>query len=54
MAGPPGGCLTATPVEGHGAAAISRLARADVWWRIPIGQAQFASGAYIQVQPTST
>jgi putative molybdopterin biosynthesis protein len=41
----------AVPDEGHGAAAISRLARADAWWRIPIGQGQFARGDRVEVLP---
>jgi putative molybdopterin biosynthesis protein len=41
----------ALPDEGHGAAATSRLARADAWWRIPIGQGRFASGDPIEVLP---
>jgi putative molybdopterin biosynthesis protein len=49
-----GGGLIATPVKGRGAGAISRLARADAWWRIPIGQGQFATGTYIPVTPTGT
>jgi molybdopterin molybdotransferase/putative molybdopterin biosynthesis protein len=53
-AGLPGGHLLATPVKGRGAGAISRLVRADAWWRIPIGQGQFASGTDIQVWPTSS
>jgi putative molybdopterin biosynthesis protein len=39
----------ATP-SGHGAGAITRLLRADAWWPIPIGQAKFARGEYIDVQ----
>ena len=54
MADQSGGGLVATPVKGRGAGAISRLVRADAWWRIPIGQGQFAAGTYIQVQPTAT
>jgi molybdopterin molybdotransferase/putative molybdopterin biosynthesis protein len=41
----------AVPSHGHGAGAISRLARADAWWRIPIGQGQFTSGDSIEVLP---
>jgi len=40
----------ATP-SGHGAGAISRLLRAHAWWPIPVGQAKFARGDYIDVQP---
>jgi putative molybdopterin biosynthesis protein len=40
----------ATPT-GHGAGAISRLLRADAWWPIPIGQAAFARGDHVNVQP---
>jgi len=39
----------ATPI-GRGAGSISRLLHADAWWQIPIGQAKFASGEYIDVQ----
>jgi len=53
VAGQPGGGLVATPVKGRGAGAISRLVRADAWWRIPIGQGQFASGTYIEARPTT-
>jgi putative molybdopterin biosynthesis protein len=49
--GPQASCaLVATPI-GRGAGAISRLVRAHAWWPIPIGQAQFARGEYIDVQP---
>lgn len=41
----------ATPGEGHGSGAISRLVRAGGWWRIPIGQGQFAAGDHIEVLP---
>jgi putative molybdopterin biosynthesis protein len=53
-AGQVSGGLLATPVSGHGAGAISRLVRADAWWRIPVGHGQFAPGSDIQVQPTAT
>jgi len=33
-----GSGLVASPVKGHGASAISRLVRANAWWRIPIGK----------------
>ncbi len=42
--------VMATPGR-HGAGAISRLMRADAWWRIPIGQAKFARDELIDVQP---
>ena len=45
------GTPVAMPSEGHGAGAISRLTRADAWWRIPIGQGQFAEGDAIDVLP---
>jgi putative molybdopterin biosynthesis protein len=45
------GDRVAVPDQGHGAAAISRLARADAWWRIPIGRGRFASGDPIEVLP---
>lgn len=41
----------AVPSGGHGAGSISRLVRADAWWRIPIGQGRFASGDPIEVLP---
>jgi molybdopterin biosynthesis enzyme len=44
--------VVATPIKG-GAGAISRLARADAWWPIPIGQEKFERGALIDVQPIS-
>ena len=39
----------ATPT-GHGAGAITRLLQADAWWPIPIGQAKFARGEFVDVQ----
>jgi putative molybdopterin biosynthesis protein len=39
----------ALPGKGHGAGSISRLVRADAWWRIPIGQGQFARGDHVDV-----
>lgn len=39
----------ATPCEGHGAGALSRLVRADAWWRVPIGQGRFIKGQHIDV-----
>jgi putative molybdopterin biosynthesis protein len=54
VTGQSSGGLVATPVEGHGAGATSRLARADAWWRIPVGQGQFAPGSHIHVQPVAT
>jgi putative molybdopterin biosynthesis protein len=44
--------VVATPIKG-GAGAISRLARADAWWPIPIGQEKFERGALIDVRPIS-
>ncbi len=41
--------VMATPGR-RGAGAISRLMRADAWWRIPIGQAKFARDEAIDVQ----
>ena len=50
-AGWPGGRgILATP-SGRGAGSIARLMRADAWWPIPIGQARFARGEPIDVQP---
>jgi putative molybdopterin biosynthesis protein len=40
----------ATPRR-RGASAISRLTRAHAWWQIPIGQAKFVRGEYIDVMP---
>jgi len=45
------GGLVATPAKGRGAGAISRLVRADAWWRIPIGLDDFAPGMPIEVLP---
>ena len=42
--------VLATP-SGRGAGAIGRLVRADAWWPIPVGQAKFARGAFIDVRP---
>jgi putative molybdopterin biosynthesis protein len=47
-----GTAVVATPSKG-GAGAISRLARADAWWPIPVGQEKFGRGAHIDVQPIS-
>lgn len=47
---PAPGDTLATPSR-RGAGAITRLLRADAWWPIPIGQAKFARGEYIDVQP---
>jgi putative molybdopterin biosynthesis protein len=38
----------ATPAK-RGAGSISLLARADAWWRIPVGQGTFAAGAEVEV-----
>jgi putative molybdopterin biosynthesis protein len=43
--------LVATPCQGHGAGALSRLVRADAWWPIPIGQGQFHQGDIVEVLP---
>lgn len=50
-ADPQAGCAVVATPSGRGAGAISRLMRANAWWPIPIGQAQFARGEYIEVQP---
>ena len=42
--------VLATPIR-RGAGAISQLVRADAWWPIPIGQAEFRRGEQIDVQP---
>jgi len=47
-AGPDAAGSVAVPSEGHGAGSVSRLTRADAWWRIPIGQGHFASGDHIE------
>jgi putative molybdopterin biosynthesis protein len=44
------GALLATPGR-RGAGSITRLMRADAWWRVPIGQAKFSRGELIDVQP---
>jgi putative molybdopterin biosynthesis protein len=46
--------LLAVPDKGHGAGSVSRLARADAWWRIPIGQGHFAEGDQIHVLPIAS
>jgi molybdopterin molybdotransferase/putative molybdopterin biosynthesis protein len=46
----PDGTMIATPGR-RGAGSITRLMRADAWWRIPIGQAKFDRGELIEVQP---
>lgn len=45
-----GAGVLATPGR-RGAAAISRLMRADAWWPIPVGQAKFVRGELIGVHP---
>jgi len=45
-----GPAVLATPGR-RGAAAISRLVRADAWWPIPVGQAKFVAGEHIVVHP---
>ncbi len=45
-----GGALVATPAR-RGAGSITRLMRADAWWRIPIGQPKFSRGELIDVEP---
>jgi putative molybdopterin biosynthesis protein len=47
----PGNTLAAMPSKAHGAGSISRLVRADAWWRIPIGHGQFALGDHVDVLP---
>jgi putative molybdopterin biosynthesis protein len=42
--------VLATPIR-RGAGAIRQLVRADAWWPIPIGQAEFSRGELIDVQP---
>lgn len=44
---------TALPSHGRGAGSVSRLARADAWWRIPAGQGHFVEGDHIEVLPAS-
>jgi putative molybdopterin biosynthesis protein len=39
---------SATPAK-RGAGSISQLARADAWWRVSAGQAEFAAGTTIEV-----
>jgi putative molybdopterin biosynthesis protein len=45
-----GPAVLATPGR-RGAAAVSRLMRADAWWPIPAGQAKFVRGEHIVVHP---
>jgi putative molybdopterin biosynthesis protein len=51
-AGGPGaeGTVVATPGR-RGAGSLSRLIRAGAWWPIPIGEAKFTRGEYIDVLP---
>ena len=42
--------LVATPAR-RGAGSVSQLARAQAWWRIPIGHGRFTSGSVIEVRP---
>ncbi|HUB38703.1 MAG TPA: molybdopterin molybdotransferase MoeA [Streptosporangiaceae bacterium] len=42
--------VLATPIR-RGAGAISQLVRADAWWTIPAGRAEFSCGEQIDVQP---
>src|SRR4029077_18205131 len=44
----------ATPCKGRGAGALSRLVRADAWWRHPIGQGQIHRGDLIEVVPITS
>jgi putative molybdopterin biosynthesis protein len=48
---PDGPVFAATPGPGRGAGAVSRISRADAWWRIPIGQGRYASGDVIEIRP---
>jgi putative molybdopterin biosynthesis protein len=48
---PPATLPVATPCRGRGAGALSRLVRADAWWRHPIGQGQIHRGELIEVFP---
>jgi putative molybdopterin biosynthesis protein len=50
LASVPGELPVATPAR-RGAGSISQLARADAWWRVAAGQADFAAGATIEVIP---
>jgi putative molybdopterin biosynthesis protein len=49
--GAPGDCPAMATPRRHGASALSRLTGAHAWWPIPIGQAKFVRGDYIDVQP---
>jgi putative molybdopterin biosynthesis protein len=49
--GQDGSCAVIATPGRRGASAVSRLMRAHAWWPIPIGQAQFARGDQIDVQP---
>ena len=49
-AGTADGALLATPGR-RGAGSLGRLIRAGAWWPIPIGEAKFARGEYIDVLP---
>jgi putative molybdopterin biosynthesis protein len=48
---PPATLPVATPCQGRGAGALSRLVCADAWWRHPIGQGQIHRGELIEVFP---
>jgi putative molybdopterin biosynthesis protein len=41
----------ATPCKGRGAGALSRLVRANAWWRRPLGQGQVNRGDLVEVFP---
>jgi putative molybdopterin biosynthesis protein len=48
---PPGALPVASPSKGRGAGALSRLVRADAWWRQPIGHGEASRGDLIEVLP---
>jgi putative molybdopterin biosynthesis protein len=47
----PGALPVASPCGGRGAGALSRLVRADAWWRQPIGRGKASRGDSIEVIP---
>jgi hypothetical protein len=44
--------VVATPGR-RGAGSVSRLIRAHAWWPIPLGEAKFTRGEYVDVLPVS-
>jgi putative molybdopterin biosynthesis protein len=51
---PPATLPVATPCQGRGAGALSKLVGADAWWRHPIGQGSIHRGELIEVFPIAS